>query len=178
MPCHTRGHTIFSFQPLQSNFIEDYPKVAETTIEGKKIKEFDSHSCTFTGDTLFVGGIGRFFEGNAAEMSKNIENMYKEIDLDSDMFCGHEYAIQNLTWGLAVESQNQAIKDLLANFTKQEADHGVPCSIPSSLRKEREINVFVRTVTGSPLHSEIEKNPAELMRILREMKNKNQTHYR
>ena len=35
-------------------------------------------------------------------MSKNIEDMYKIIDLDSDIFCGHEYAIQNLSWGMAV----------------------------------------------------------------------------
>ena len=43
---------------------------------------------------------------------------------------------------------------------KQEAEFGVPCSIPSSLRQEKEINVFVRAVTGSPLHEEVEKKPA------------------
>ena len=32
VPCHTRGHTIFSFLPLQENFIDEYPKLSETTI--------------------------------------------------------------------------------------------------------------------------------------------------
>lgn len=106
-------------------------------MEGKKISRFDSHSCTFTGDTLFVGGIGRFFEGTAQEMSSNIENMFNAIDLDSDVFCGHEYALQNLEWGAAVEPDNQAIQHLRTQLLTQQADQGFPCSIPSSLRREK-----------------------------------------
>ena len=110
-------------------------------------------------------------------MTKNIENIYKIVDHDSDIFCGHEYAIQNITWGMGVERNNKIIKDYHSDLLKQQSEYGVPCSIPSSLRKEKDINVFVRSVTGSPLHEEVEKNPTELMRILREMKNKNQTNY-
>ena len=40
-------------------------------------------------------------------MTTNIEKMYKSIDLDSDIFCGHEYALQNLTWALEVETKNE-----------------------------------------------------------------------
>ena len=68
-------------------------------------------------------------------MSQNIENMYKNIDLDSDVFCGHEYAIQNLTWGKGVENNNQAIEGFLSDLLKQQAEYGIACSIPSSLRK-------------------------------------------
>jgi hydroxyacylglutathione hydrolase len=110
-------------------------------------------------------------------MSENIEVMYKTIDLESDIFCGHEYALANLSWGMSVETQNEAIKQLHSELKKQEAKHGIPCSIPSSLNKEKEINVFVRTVTGSPLLQEIVDSPPELMRILREMKNKNVSNY-
>lgn len=35
----------------------------------------------------------------------------------------------------------------------------------------------MRAVTGTPLHETITKNPIELMNILREMKNKNQTTF-
>ena len=45
-------------------------------------------------------------------MSQNIEKMYKTIDLESDIFCGHEYSLQNLAWGTAVEPNNQPMKQL------------------------------------------------------------------
>jgi hypothetical protein len=35
-------------------------------------------------------------------MTLNIENMFKAIDLDSDIFCGHEYALSNLKWATEV----------------------------------------------------------------------------
>ena len=57
-------------------------------------------------------------------MSKNIENMYKAINLDSDIFCGHEYAIQNLSWGMAVENTNQTLINLHSEFTKQKDEKG------------------------------------------------------
>jgi hypothetical protein len=57
------------------------------------------------------------------------------VDHDSDIFCGHEYAIQNITWGMAVENKNQVIKDYYADLIKQQSEYGVPCSIPSSLKK-------------------------------------------
>jgi hydroxyacylglutathione hydrolase len=66
VPCHTKGHTIYSFLPLLNEEKDDSPNLVDhSTLEGKKIRVFESESCTFTGDTLFVGGIGRFFEGNA-----------------------------------------------------------------------------------------------------------------
>jgi hypothetical protein len=40
-------------------------------------------------------------------MTTNIEKMYQSIDLDSDIFCGHEYSLQNLTWGMEVEPKNE-----------------------------------------------------------------------
>jgi hypothetical protein len=66
VPCHTKGHTIYSFLPLEAEEEHESSKIDEVTAEGKPIRVFQSESCTFTGDTLFIGGIGRFFEGNAA----------------------------------------------------------------------------------------------------------------
>ena len=47
-PCHTRGHTLF--------FLE------EEGISNPEKSIYDK--VLFTGDTLFVGGCGKFFEGN------------------------------------------------------------------------------------------------------------------
>lgn len=41
---------------------------------------FDADECAFTGDTLFSAGVGRFFEGNAEQMVKNIELLTKNIN--------------------------------------------------------------------------------------------------
>lgn len=68
-------------------------------------------------------------------MTHNIENMYNNIDLDSDIFCGHEYAMANLKWGMAVEKNNEAMKLFYAKLEKQEESQGLVCSIPSSLRQ-------------------------------------------
>jgi hydroxyacylglutathione hydrolase len=47
------------------------------------------YHCVFTGETLFIGGAGEFFEGDA---SKKQENFYKIRKLPGDtfIFCGHE----------------------------------------------------------------------------------------
>lgn len=52
-------------------------------------------------------------------MAHNIENMYKTIDLDSDIFCGHEYALANLKWGMAVEKNNEAMKQYYGKLEKE-----------------------------------------------------------
>ena len=48
----------------------------------------------FTGDTIFVGGCGRFFEGEPSEMVFAMQQALQHPD--ALMFCGHEYSVQNL----------------------------------------------------------------------------------
>jgi len=45
----------------------------------------------FTGDTIFIGGCGRFFEGEPHEMVYAMEQARKFPD--GLVFCGHEYSI-------------------------------------------------------------------------------------
>ena len=40
---------------------------------------FESDECAFTGDTLFCGGVGKFFEGNAEEMYSNLQKIHKNL---------------------------------------------------------------------------------------------------
>lgn len=48
-PCHTRGHLVYRISGGNSDL-----------------------NAIFTGDTLFVGGVGKFFEGSAQEMYENL----------------------------------------------------------------------------------------------------------
>ena len=46
------------------------------------------------GDTLFLGGCGRFFEGTAEEMQEALNVKLAALPEDTLVYCGHEYAIQ------------------------------------------------------------------------------------
>lgn len=43
----------------------------------------------FTGDTLFVGGAGRFFEGTPEEMQLSLDKLGK-LPPETLVYCGHE----------------------------------------------------------------------------------------
>ena len=65
----------------------------------------------FTGDTIFVGGCGRFFEGQPEQMVYAMRTALKNPD--ALMFCGHEYSIQNLEFCHKVAPENKHICDKL-----------------------------------------------------------------
>ena len=50
----------------------------------------------FTGDTLFLGGCGRFFEGTAREMFTSLQEKIGSLPDTTDLYVGHEYSISNL----------------------------------------------------------------------------------
>lgn len=60
----------------------------------------------FTGDTIFVGGCGRFFEGEPAEMVEAMRLARDKIPQGACMFVGHEYTVANLNFCLQVDPTN------------------------------------------------------------------------
>lgn len=44
----------------------------------------------FTGDTLFVGGVGRFFEGTPEEMQHSLIEKLGKLPPETLVYCGHE----------------------------------------------------------------------------------------
>lgn len=48
----------------------------------------------FTGDTLFVGGAGRFFEGTPEEMLLSMDKLGK-LPPETLVYCGHEVALKH-----------------------------------------------------------------------------------
>ncbi|ETW57547.1 hypothetical protein PFUGPA_00451 [Plasmodium falciparum Palo Alto/Uganda] len=78
-PCHTKGHILYYVY-----------KTDEAKQEDHKYKPI-----LFTGDTLFIAGCGRFFEGSAKDMFKNIEKV-KNMRKETLIYCGHEYTLNNL----------------------------------------------------------------------------------
>lgn len=103
---------------------------------------FDDQPLTFCGDTLFSGGCGRLFEGDAQTMHASMQKL-AALPANTKVCCTHEYTLANLQFALAVEPDNQALRDYHAKVIKlRERDQS---SLPSNIGLEMAINPFMRT---------------------------------
>uniref|UniRef100_A0A3Q2Z5E0 Hydroxyacylglutathione hydrolase, mitochondrial n=1 Tax=Hippocampus comes TaxID=109280 RepID=A0A3Q2Z5E0_HIPCM len=91
-PCHTTGHICYYVTKDDSS----EPPAA------------------FTGDTLFVAGCGKFFEGTAEQMYKALIEILGRLPAETRVYCGHEYTVSNLKFARHVEPDNEVIQKKLA----------------------------------------------------------------
>eukprot|EP00945_MAST-04E_sp_MAST-4E-sp1_P005705 g5705.t1 len=104
---------------------------------------FVGSNVLFSGDTLFAGGCGKFFEGDPATMYRSLyETLAKRLPQDTKIYCGHEYTVANLQFCLLVEPENDSVKRRLA-WAMSRRKARLP-TIPSVLKEEFESNVFLR----------------------------------
>lgn len=103
---------------------------------------FPTERAVFTGDTLFVGGCGRLFEGDAAQMMASLARLAALPD-DTRVFCGHEYTEKNLLFAATLEPGNRAVQRKLTHVQGLRRA-GAP-TVPSTIAEERETNPFLRT---------------------------------
>ena len=114
IPGHTSGHIAFHF------FLE------------KKI---------FTGDTLFSLGCGRIFEGTYEQMFNSLKKI-KELPKDTQIYCGHEYTLQNSKFCESNDPNNSNLKSKIKEI-KEKIKNGHPTN-PSILSDEMECNIFLK----------------------------------
>ena len=81
-------------------------------VEGYHVAKSVNRSL-YTGDTIFVGGAGRFFEVSPEEMCNAMAFARDKLPGDTKMFCGHEYTVANLTYCKLVEPENAAASAML-----------------------------------------------------------------
>lgn len=114
LPGHTLGHIAFYFY------------------KEKKI---------FTGDTLFSLGCGRIFEGTYSQMFSSL-NKIKELPLDTEIYCGHEYTLQNSKFCLKYDTENLNLKKKVIQAQDKQKKK-IP-TLPTSLYEEMQCNIFLR----------------------------------
>ncbi|KAH8664028.1 beta-lactamase-like protein [Xylariales sp. PMI_506] len=119
----------------------------------------------FTGDTLFHGGCGKFFEGTAAEMHKALNKTLASLPDDTKVYPGHEYTKSNVKFGISV-LQNDAIKKLQTFADENKETQG-----KFTIGDEKAHNVFMRVDDPVIQKATGETDPVEVMAKLREMKN-------
>ena len=114
IPGHTTGHIAFHFY------------------KEKKI---------FTGDTLFSLGCGRLFEGTYEQMFNSLKKI-KELPKDTEIYCGHEYTLQNSIFCLTNDSENTKLKEKIVKV-KDKINNNLP-TLPTTLADELECNIFLK----------------------------------
>jgi hydroxyacylglutathione hydrolase len=96
----------------------------------------------FTGDTLFVMGCGRLFEGPAEMMLASLAK-FAALPDDTRVYCGHEYTLNNARFALTLEPGNAALQARAEEVTAMAAA-GRP-TVPSTIALEKATNPFLRT---------------------------------
>lgn len=135
-PYHTIGHCIFHvFNSEQNRNIS---------------------SALFTGDALFVGGCGRFFEGDGNVAFNSLYGTIRNLPLQAKIYCGHEYTCDNLSFGLLVEPENTFMKKKL-DWALEQRDNKLP-TIPSTISDEIESNIFLRAHKTHIIHRLLESD--------------------
>ena len=96
----------------------------------------------FTGDTLFIGGCGRFFEGTGEDMHNALS--YLSTLPDSTItHVGHEYTADNLAFAKSVDPGNAAMQRLEQVIKQNKITSGC-----TTIGDEKEWNVFMRLETN------------------------------
>ncbi len=114
VPGHTSGHIAFYF------------------FKEKKI---------FTGDALFSLGCGKIFEGTYEQMFSSLKK-FKNLPSDTEIYCGHEYTMQNSNFCLANDPKNTNLKKKILEI-KQKIKNDLP-TLPSTLADEIKCNIFLK----------------------------------
>lgn len=95
----------------------------------------------FSGDTLFIGGCGRVFEGTMRQMHDSLAALAALPD-ETMVYCGHEYTCANLRFALAVQPDNAALAEHLQAIEMRLANG--QASVPGRLGDEKKFNPFLR----------------------------------
>jgi len=117
IPAHTRGHLAY---------------------------HFPADKIVFTGDTLFAGGCGRLFEGDAPQMMSSLSRLAALPD-DTRVYFGHEYTTKNLEFAAGLEPNNQALARRRREVAELRAA-GKP-TVPTTIAIEKDTNPFLRSTS-------------------------------
>ncbi|XP_074638534.1 hydroxyacylglutathione hydrolase, mitochondrial-like isoform X2 [Acropora palmata] len=143
-PCHTSGHICY-------------------LVHGEP-------SAVFTGDTLFVAGCGKFFEGRPPEMYKALVEILGILPKDTLVYCGHEYTENNLKYAVHVEPGNPDVYKAI-EWAKSKRHANEP-TVPSTIGDELKFNPFMRVQEESVKRYAGKSDPIDVMGHIRRDKDK------
>ncbi len=95
----------------------------------------------FCGDTLFVMGCGRLFEGSAEQLWDSLQKL-RALPPQTQVYCAHEYTETNARFALSLEPDNARLQQRYAEIKRLRAQHKP--TIPSTIAEEQATNPFLR----------------------------------
>ena len=104
----------------------------------------------FCGDTLFLAGCGRLFEGSADQMQQAMD-YFASLPDATEVFCTHEYSLANLAFAKAADPENSEIDKAISQCQQLRAEKRP--TLPSSIGQERLINPYMRTREAALIES-------------------------
>ena len=149
-PCHTTGHVLY---------LAEHP--------GKK-----EAPALFSGDTLFVGGCGKFFEGDGNQMYDALCKKIPSLPHETEVHCGHEYTVSNLKFAHALLPESVAVKEKLDWAVARRADKLT--TVPSTIGEELLYNPFMMcddSVVKKAAGLAEDASGGEVMAMVRDIKN-------
>ncbi|CAB0019289.1 unnamed protein product [Nesidiocoris tenuis] len=145
-PCHTSGHICYH------------------------VRSSGKSGAVFTGDTLFIAGCGRFFEGTPDQMYTALIEKLGKLPDDTKVYCGHEYTCANLKFAETVEPTNEAIKEKL-EWAEELRSENQP-TVPSTIGEEKTYNPFMRVAEEAVMKKYGARDPIAAMKMVRADKDK------
>ncbi|CAO1634254.1 unnamed protein product [Parajaminaea phylloscopi] len=158
-PCHTQDSIAF--------YLEDKRSAAD--LPAGEVKR-----AVFTGDTLFISGCGRFFEGTAEEMHVALNRTLASLPEDTLVYQGHEYTKSNVAFSSGVLPDRPAIQALVKDL-RDGRNGGVTAGV-YTIADEKKHNVFMLVGDAEVQDKVGTKGQGEVatMQRLRDLKNNGQ----
>jgi hydroxyacylglutathione hydrolase len=102
-----------------------------------------SLGAVFTGDTLFLAGCGRLFEGTPEQMFASLQRL-ASLPATTSVYCGHEYTEKNLRFAARddVDGKNKSVRARLLAVEALRTNQ-LP-TVPARLVDELATNPFIR----------------------------------
>lgn len=124
----------------------------------------------FSGDVIFAAGCGFVPEGCYVQAYQSLQKI-ATLPPQTQIFCTHEYTLNNIQFALTIEPNNLALQQRLKN-TLQTRKYNRP-TLPTSVGLELETNPFLRCDNNDIITTVNIKNPNNLSTFtaLRKLKN-------
>jgi hydroxyacylglutathione hydrolase len=152
VPGHTRAHVAYHL-PAPAP-----PAAPLADSQGTETPRWDGQAFVFPaapgwgelfcGDTLFLAGCGRLFEGTPPQMHASLQRL-AALPTHTRVWCAHEYTHTNLRWALRQRPEDPALRRRLDEVSRRRQE-GLP-TLPGTLLEERATNLFLRAGSAAEL---------------------------
>jgi hydroxyacylglutathione hydrolase len=139
---HTRGHIAYVCD-------QPFDRVIRHGHDGQpvEVERLAHRPALFVGDSLFLGGCGRLFEGVPADLEGAMRTLAAQ-NPEALVCCAHEYTASNFRFADHVLPDRPSVGQRLRDLDQERAPSG--SSVPDTLARELDTNPFLLCLQDEP----------------------------